>query len=132
MSTADRFGPCSPFLIVSDVPRSVKHYVESLGFGCTVRTPEDDPFFAIVARGSAQIMLKAIGPDVAPLPNHQRHAWARWDVFIFVSDPDALANEFADRTVPFHQPLADTDDGLRGFEVADPDGYICFFGRPVS
>jgi hypothetical protein len=23
-----------------------------------------------------------------------------------------------------------TDDGLRGFEVKDPDGYVLFFGRP--
>ena len=132
MSTEGALGPCSPFFIVSDVPRSLRHYVNGLGFACTVRTPDDDPFFAIVARGSAQIMLKAIGPDVAPAPNHRRHEWARWDAFIFAPDPDALARELADRTVPFHQPIANTDDGLRGFEVADPDGYVCFFGRPVS
>ena len=129
---AGPIGPCTPLLIVREVARSLDHYVERLGFACTVRTPENEPFFAIVARDSAQIMLKAIGPDVAPLPNHVRHEWARWDAFIFASDPDALAKEFADRAVPFHQPLADTDDGLRGFEVADPDGYVCFFGRPVS
>ncbi|MEO1226423.1 MAG: VOC family protein [Pseudomonadota bacterium] len=129
---AEPIGPCTPLLIVGAVPRSLDHYVERLGFACMARTPNHDPFFAIVARGSAQIMLKAISPDVSPLPNHQRHAWARWDVFIFVSDPDALAREFADRAVPFHQPIADTDDGLRGFEIADPDGYVCFFGRPLS
>jgi len=129
---AEPIGPCTPLLIVGEVPRSLDHYVERLGFACMTQTPKVDPFFAIVARGSAQIMLKAIGPDVPPLPNHQRHAWARWDAFIFVSDPDALAKEFADRAVPFHQPIAETDDGLRGFEVADPDGYVCFFGRPVS
>jgi hypothetical protein len=32
--------------------------------------------------------------------------------------------------VEFSAPLADTDDGLRGFEVADADGYLLFFGRP--
>jgi hypothetical protein len=26
--------------------------------------------------------------------------------------------------------LKDTDDGLRGFEITDPDGYVLFFGRP--
>jgi hypothetical protein len=26
--------------------------------------------------------------------------------------------------------LADKGNGLRGFELADPDGYILFFGRP--
>lgn len=47
-----------------------------------------------------------------------------------VPDPDALAAEFASRQVEFFVPLRDTDDGLRGFEIRDPDGYILFFGRP--
>lgn len=34
------------------------------------------------------------------------------------------------RGVTFHQPLRDDEDGLRGFEVADADGYMSFFGRP--
>jgi hypothetical protein len=30
-----------------------------------------------------------------------------------------------------HVPLGDnTNDGLRGFELRDPDGYVLFFGRP--
>ena len=40
------------------------------------------------------------------LPNSKRHPWARWDAF------------------------EDTHDGLRGFEITDPDGYVLFFGRP--
>lgn len=46
-----------------------------------------------------------------------------------VTDPDALATEFAERNVAFHQPLRDDDDGLRGFEVMDVDGYVPCFGR---
>ena len=30
----------------------------------------------------------------------------------------------------FSVPLKDTHDGLRGFEICDPDGYVLFFGRP--
>jgi hypothetical protein len=30
----------------------------------------------------------------------------------------------------FTAPLKDTHDGLRGFEIKDPDGYVLFFGRP--
>jgi hypothetical protein len=47
-----------------------------------------------------------------------------------VPDPDALAVELAARGVTFSAPLTDTHDGLRGFELADPDGYVLFFGRP--
>jgi len=77
------------------------------------------------------IMFKAIGVD--PLPNYTRdiqQGIARWDAYVEVPDPDALASEFASRDVEFSEPLKDTDDGLRGFELADSDGYILFFGRP--
>jgi hypothetical protein len=45
---------------------------------------------------------------------------------------DALAAEFASRDVEFSEPLKDTSDGLRGFELRDSDGYVLFFGRPRS
>jgi len=124
-------GPASPFFIVSDLAIALEHYVERLGFACRFKAPEDNAFFAIVGRDAAQIMLKVVGEGVQPQPNSSRHPDARWDVFVHVADPDALAREFTARNVSFHNPLADTHDGLRGFEIADPDGYVCFFGRPV-
>lgn len=47
-----------------------------------------------------------------------------------VSDPDALFVEFQSRGLEFHEPLTDTDDGLRGFELMDYDGYVFCFGKP--
>ena len=72
---------------------------------------------------------------MVPLPNCTRDAKkgiARWDAFVAVPNPDALAEEFASRGVDFSVPLRDTDDGLRGFEIRDADGYVLFFGRPRS
>jgi hypothetical protein len=86
-----------------------------------------------VQRNAAMIMLKDIGLD--PVPNHTRDVnkgIARWDAYLYVPDPDALAAEFASRGVEFFQPLKDNDDGLRGFEIRDADGYILFFGRPIA
>jgi len=74
------------------------------------------------------LILKAVG--VSPAPNPSRHAYARWDAYVSVPDPDALAAEFASRGVVFSVPLQDTDDGLRGFELKDVDGYVLFFGGP--
>jgi hypothetical protein len=51
---------------------------------------------------------------------------------LHVPDPDALAAEFLSRNVEFFEPLKDTDDGLRGFELKDADGYVLFFGHPRS
>jgi hypothetical protein len=77
------------------------------------------------------IMLKDVG--IEPLPNCKRDVkkgWARWDAYLHVPDPDALAVEFCSRNVEFSQPLKDDEDGLRGFELKDADGYVLFFGRP--
>ena len=122
----------SPFFIVNHVPSALAFYRDRLGFEITFQGPEpDDIFFGIVRRGGAQILLKDIG--VAPVPNYTRDikkGIARWDAFVSVPDPDALAAEFASRNVEFFQPVKDTHDGLRGFEVKDADGYLLFFGRP--
>jgi catechol 2,3-dioxygenase-like lactoylglutathione lyase family enzyme len=124
----------APFFIVRNVPAALSFYRDRLGFEVTFQGPEpDDIFFGIVQRNAAMIMLKDIGMD--PLPNHTRDVgkgWARWDAYVHVTDPDALAVEFASRNVEFFRPLKDDDDGLRGFELQDADGYVLFFGRPQS
>jgi catechol 2,3-dioxygenase-like lactoylglutathione lyase family enzyme len=58
--------------------------------------------------------------------------WARWDAYIFAEDPDTLFEEYRSGGVAFRQPIQDDGDGLRGFEIADADGYVLFFGRPNS
>jgi len=121
----------SPFSIVSHVPSSLSFYRDRLGFEITFRGPApDDIFFGIVRRGGAEILLKDVG--VAPRPNFTKdvkQGIARWDAFVHVPDPDALAAEFTSRNVELFEPLRDTDDGLRGFEFKDADGYLLFFGR---
>ena len=128
--TAPAISGISPFFIVKDVARSLAFYRDRLGFEITFREPADRPFFGIVQRGGAMIMLKTVG--VEPLPNHERQPQARWDAYVSVPDPDSLATEFSSRNVEFSKPLEDTHDGLRGFELKDVDGYVLFFGRPRS
>lgn len=122
----------SPSFIVSDIKNSVSFYVDKLGFQVRYIAPEEDPFFAIVGRDHISLMLKAIADDIKPIPNHTRHEWARLDAFIYAADPDVLFEEYRSRGVIFHQSIKDDGDGLRGFEVADADGYILFFGRPIE
>jgi len=129
-AVAVALGAIAPFFIVRGIGAALDFYRDRLGFELVHASPQPEPFFAIVARGGARIFLKAVAPDVAPLPNPARHPWARWDAFVSTPDPDALAAELAARGVAFCEPLADSEDGLRGFAVADADGYVLFFGRP--
>lgn len=125
-------GGASPLFIVRSVPATLAFYRDKLGFDITFEGPEpDDIFFGIVQRGRAMIMFKSI--DVEPVPNHTRdigHGIARWDAYIYVHDPDALAAEFESRDVEFFVPLQDNTENLRGFELKDADGYVLYFGRP--
>jgi uncharacterized glyoxalase superfamily protein PhnB len=107
----------------------IAFYRDKLGFEATFLQPEEDPFFAILRRDGAQIFFKSEA-GITPLPNSKRHPSMRWDAFVYAPDPDALAVEFANQGTSFSSPLQDTPDGLRGFEVTDPDGYVLFFGRP--
>ncbi len=130
--TKTEISGIAPFFIVKNVPAALKFYHECLGFDITFQGPSDDDiFFGIVQRGGAMIMMKDIGVD--PVPNYTRDfkkGIARWDAYLHVPDPDALAAEFLLRNVEFFQPLGNNDDSLRGFEVKDADGYLLYFGRP--
>lgn len=130
--TKPEISAIAPLFIVKSVPEALAFYRDRLGFEITFQGPEPgDIFFGIVQRGVAMIMVKDAGVD--PMPNYTRDVGkgiARWDAYLHVPDPDALAEELSSRNVEFSEPLKDTDDGLRGFELKDADGYVLFFGRP--
>ena len=129
--TRAKTSSISPFFVVSSVDHTIAFYRDKLGFEVRFKQPADNPWTAIVGRDGAQLFVKA-EHGIAPVPNHTRHHHLRWDAFIYAPDPDSLAAEFSAQGVTFSVPLKETNDGLRGFELADPDGYILFFGRPLS
>ena len=118
-----------PFFIVSNVEHTIAFYRDQLGFETRWQQPDRNPWSAIIGRDGAQIFIKS-EKNLPPLPNSKRHRHMRWDAFVYVEDPDGLAVEFAGNGAAFSVPLKDTSDGLRGFEISDPDGYVLFFGRP--
>jgi catechol 2,3-dioxygenase-like lactoylglutathione lyase family enzyme len=120
----------SPFFIVSNVDQTIAFYRDKLGFETQYPEPDQEPFFAIVARDGAHLFVKS--GEAAPQPNPTRDPSIKWDAYLYVPDPDALAAEFEGRGAPFHKPLMITTERLRGFEISDPDGYVLFFGRPET
>jgi catechol 2,3-dioxygenase-like lactoylglutathione lyase family enzyme len=95
------------FFIVKNVPAARSFYRDRLGFDITFRGPDpDDIFFGIVQRGAAMIMFQGRGRR--SLPNYTRDVSkgiARWDAYLDVPDPDALAADFLSRDVEFSVPL---------------------------
>jgi catechol 2,3-dioxygenase-like lactoylglutathione lyase family enzyme len=129
--TPPKISGISPWFIVRSVTAAISFYRDKLGFEVEHQQPEREPFFAIAQRDGAMIFVKSVGAE--PMPNRTRSApevAARWDAYVSVPDPDALAAEFTSRGVKFYEPLKNTHDGLRGFEIEDADGYLLFFGRP--
>lgn len=90
-----------PCFIVADLNLSVSFYIDQLGFITRFIGPEGNPYSAIVGRDEISIMLKAVAPDIKPIPHRTRHAWAPTDVFISVAEPDRLFEEFSSKGVVF-------------------------------
>jgi catechol 2,3-dioxygenase-like lactoylglutathione lyase family enzyme len=124
----------TPFFIVDNLAATLDFYQSRLGFKLLHKGGADQnaDFWAILGRDQVTLMFKHIAPEIHPQPNRSRHEWARWDAYIFTTDPDALYQEFVSNNVPMHRQLADTHDGLRAFEVIDNNGYVLCFGRPLE
>jgi catechol 2,3-dioxygenase-like lactoylglutathione lyase family enzyme len=127
-------GVIMPLFVVRSVPRTLQFYRDKLGFEITFEGPEpSDIFFGMVKRGHAELMFKDIGVD--PVPNYTKdikQGHAPWDAYVYVPDPDALAAEFLSRDVTLWRPVENNSDNLRGFEVQDVNGYVLYFGKPLS
>ena len=123
----------TPFFIVDDLAKTLEFYQSRLGFNVLYKGgDENGDFWAMAGRDKVTFMFKAIAPDIHPQPNHTRHEWARWDAYVFTPDPDALCAEFRAKNVPMHRELANTNDGLRAFEISDNNGYVLCFGQPLE
>ncbi|KAA6464513.1 hypothetical protein DYQ86_00630 [Acidobacteria bacterium AB60] len=123
-----RIGSIAPCFVVNNVSETIGFYRDWLGFEVYFEDPAGDPFFAIVQRDGMMVFLKH--GDGRPRPNPVAMPEMKWDAYVSVGDPDALAAEFAANGATFHRPLGITSENLRGFEVRDPNGYVLFFGRP--
>lgn len=125
----------TPCFIVDDLQATIDFYASRLGFNVLHKgggENEADDFWAFMSRDEVMISFKSIAPDIHPQPNRSRHEWARWDAYIFTTDPDGLYAEFLGKSVPISRELTDTSDGLRAFEITDNNGYVLCFGRPLN
>ena len=106
-------------LTTEDIARSVRFYVEQLGFTCTF----ESEIFARVELGCADIMFGA--------PNaHIPWAGPRFtgSIYLNVDDVDEVWQRLKDR-VRVVYPIETVGYGLREFGVLDDNGYQLSFSQ---
>jgi uncharacterized glyoxalase superfamily protein PhnB len=109
-------------LSTEDVARSVKFYVEQLGFTCTIQLEG----FARVRLGAADIMLAQ--------PNAHLH-WQgpsfTGSVYLDVDNVDELWENLKDRARIVY-PVETMEYGVREFGLMDDNGYRLSFAQHVA
>lgn len=113
-----------PVFFTEDIPATLAHYKEKLGFEC-LGTWSDPPVYAIIARDGQAIHFRCAEP---PAPNPDKYAEELIDAYLFVEDADALYAEYAARGVEFTRGLANMPWQSREFVVKDRDGRLLAFG----
>jgi catechol 2,3-dioxygenase-like lactoylglutathione lyase family enzyme len=117
-----------PVLRVSDVEKSIRWYVGTIGFLANP-FPDKPPYdFAILYAGEVELMLQC-GDSIADLPPKPY----RWHVYVKVKGVDMkevyAKLEAAGRT---HRRLERTFYGMAEFEVVDPDGYVICIAQELG
>jgi len=121
-----------PEFTVTDVARSVRFYVDVLGFAVLYERPEER--FAYLVRGGAHLMLEQHGGrsfHAAPM----EHPYGRgMHLQIEVSEVRALWDAVQASGAPIALPVEDRwyrhgdhEVGNRQFVTQDPDGYVLRF-----
>ncbi len=119
----------SPVLLVSDVEQSVAYYRDLLGFTCNIHG--DPPDFVTAKRDDAMILLALTDKPELIAPNW-RTVENMWNVYIRVSDADAVYAEIQERGAEIDYTIYDAPHGFREFGVQDPDGHDIAFGQPIA
>ena len=121
--TDELFSHCAPVLSVDDVMEAANFYKHKLGFDITF-TYGEPTYYAVVKRGEGvSIHLSEREDTSTPI--------ARCHVYIFVSDVDALYEEYLSKGVKIHTPPATQEHGMRDFDLNDSSGHFLTFGTGV-
>jgi hypothetical protein len=116
----------APYFPVPDVASIGAYYQEVLGFSCEYSAGEP-PEFAVYSRGGSAIMFRRVPDPALICPNGRQGG--TWDVFCWVTDAQALHDEFVLNQAVVVYPPVIQPYGMKEFAVRDPNGYVLGFGQ---
>lgn len=126
---AARLTNLRPMLAVTDLPRTVRFYVEKLGFSCSAMFG-NPPVWAEVVRDGVGLTFNT--PPRAEVERDVPRKSKDYQIFYMNSDDlVGLHAEFMSRGVEVGA-LRVTIYGMKEFEVRDPDGYWLWFGQETD
>ena len=123
----------APILGVRDVRQAVDYYTGMLGFECPGGifegvAPGEGGVYAVVRRGEIEIHLQI---RRGPFSGESREG-IESDTYVFVSQVDALFEEFRAKGVVIHRAPENAAYGLRDFAIEDPEGHRLVFGESIG
>lgn len=120
----------SPILLVRDVVAAAQYYRDKLGFSYD-RFWGEPPDFCMVERDAYIVMLSQAPAD-AELTPHWKVVDQMWNAYFWVSDAEALYEEFQRRGAIIDYKLHLKPYGMKEFGVQDIDGHDLAFGESVE
>lgn len=125
-----QIASASPVLLVADIFATAEYYRDVLGFQFD-EIHGDPPSFVIVQRDGVRLMFRQPREGAPPPPNGSVSPAFPIDVFLYVEDVDALAEELRARRADIrHGPTYRAIWNGKELEVRDHDGRVLCFAQP--
>ncbi len=125
-----QIASASPVLLVADIFATAEYYRDVLGFQFD-EIHGDPPSFVIVQRDGVRLMFRQPREGAPPPPNGSVSPAFPIDVFLYVEDVDALAEELrARRADILHGPTYRPIWNGKELEVRDHDCRVLCFAQP--
>jgi lactoylglutathione lyase len=120
-----------PFLWVSDMQRSVRYYVDGLGFTITLKWEPDGKLrWCCMTKGRAAIMLQEFWKDGSHPGQPDGKLGQGVSLNFQCEDALAIYRDVTSRGIEAQEPFV--GNALWTFSLSDPDGYRLEFASPTE
>lgn len=125
-TTESKVTEVVPYLLVRDMERSIRFYVDGLGFTIAIRWEPDGKLrWCSLRLGDAAIMLQEFGREDPRRNAAEGSLGIGVSIYFICTDALDLYRQFTSRGLQPKTPFV--GNGMWVTPLADPDGYMLFF-----